>query len=125
MKTLTVSSKSNFDRKILGIVLAFEVLLFWNFYCREIAWYPVIIIIGAPILILNWPAIHNSYVVGHVVGDEKYIRAAELGIKGTVGHLLFYIGFGGKGHQVRDAFHPDDLADLVLKLIHSSGSDRP
>jgi CDP-paratose 2-epimerase len=27
---------------------------------------------------------------------------------------LRYIGFGGRGLQVRDAFHPDDLADLVL-----------
>jgi CDP-paratose 2-epimerase len=26
---------------------------------------------------------------------------------------LRYIGFGGLGHQVRDAFHPDDLADLI------------
>jgi CDP-paratose 2-epimerase len=26
---------------------------------------------------------------------------------------LRYIGFGGFGHQVRDAFHPDDLAALV------------
>lgn len=26
---------------------------------------------------------------------------------------LRFIGFGGEGHQVRDAFHPDDLADLV------------
>jgi hypothetical protein len=50
----------------------------------------VIVIIGAPILILNWPAIHNYYVVGHVVSNEKYIRAAELGIRDTVGHLLFY-----------------------------------
>jgi hypothetical protein len=50
----------------------------------------LIIIIGAPILILNWPAIHDYYVVGHVVSNEKYIRAAELGIKDTVGHLLFY-----------------------------------
>ena len=50
----------------------------------------LIIIIGAPILILNWPAIHDYYVVGHVVSNEKYIRAAELGIRDTVGHLLFY-----------------------------------
>jgi len=27
---------------------------------------------------------------------------------------LRYIGFGGHGYQVRDAFHPDDLADLLL-----------
>jgi CDP-paratose 2-epimerase len=26
---------------------------------------------------------------------------------------LRYIGFGGLGHQVRDAFHPDDLSDLI------------
>lgn len=26
---------------------------------------------------------------------------------------LRYIGFGGKGYQVRDAFHPDDLAEFV------------
>lgn len=26
---------------------------------------------------------------------------------------LRYIGFGGRGHQVRDAFHPDDLAELL------------
>lgn len=37
---------------------------------------------------------------------------------------LRYIGFGGNGHQVRDALHPDDLAALVLEQIHYSGSDR-
>lgn len=50
----------------------------------------VSIVIAAPILILNWPAIHDYYVVGHMTGTEKYIRAAELGIRDTVGHLLFY-----------------------------------
>ncbi len=30
---------------------------------------------------------------------------------------LRYIGFGGKGYQVRDAFHPDDLADLIAIQI--------
>ena len=34
------------------------------------------------------------------------------------------IGFGGKGLQVCDAFHPDDLADFVLKQMEYSGSDR-
>jgi CDP-paratose 2-epimerase len=38
---------------------------------------------------------------------------------------LRYIGFQGKGLQVRDAFHPEDLADLVLIQIQNSGSDRP
>jgi len=33
---------------------------------------------------------------------------------------LRYIGFGGRGLQVRDAFHPEDLADLVLKQLRNS-----
>jgi CDP-paratose 2-epimerase len=33
---------------------------------------------------------------------------------------LRYIGFGGKGLQVRDAFHPDDLAELFVKQIQNS-----
>jgi CDP-paratose 2-epimerase len=45
---------------------------------------------------------------------------------------LSYIGFGGRGLQVRDCLHPDDLAELVLlqmaaarggepQLVHASG----
>jgi CDP-paratose 2-epimerase len=45
---------------------------------------------------------------------------------------LSYLGFGGRGLQVRDCLHPDDLADLVLvqidkarggepELVHASG----
>lgn len=35
------------------------------------------------------------------------------------GQPLSYIGFGGKGKQVRDILHVDDLADLVVEqLIH-------
>lgn len=30
---------------------------------------------------------------------------------------LKYIGFGGTGHQVRDAFHPDDLAELLFQQM--------
>ena len=33
------------------------------------------------------------------------------------GKPLRYIGFGGRGLQVRDALHPGDLGDLVLKQI--------
>jgi CDP-paratose 2-epimerase len=28
-----------------------------------------------------------------------------------------YLGFGGTGHQVRDALHPNDLADLLLRQM--------
>jgi CDP-paratose 2-epimerase len=31
---------------------------------------------------------------------------------------LRYMGFGGHGYQVRDAFHPVDLADLICAQIH-------
>jgi CDP-paratose 2-epimerase len=31
---------------------------------------------------------------------------------------LKYIGFDGSGHQVRDAFHPDDLAELVFRQMN-------
>lgn len=30
---------------------------------------------------------------------------------------LKYIGFGGAGHQVRDAFHPHDLTDLMIEQM--------
>jgi hypothetical protein len=62
----------------------------WRRFCNLSLSAGVIIIIGAPILILNWPAIHNYYVVGHLTGNEKDIRAAEVGIRDVVGHLLYY-----------------------------------
>ena len=34
---------------------------------------------------------------------------------------LKYIGFGGTGHQVRDCFHPRDLARLVLAQLRDPG----
>jgi CDP-paratose 2-epimerase len=39
---------------------------------------------------------------------------------------LRYMGFHGHGHQVRDAFHPDDLAALIRAQMKAerSGSDR-
>jgi CDP-paratose 2-epimerase len=36
---------------------------------------------------------------------------------------LRYIGFGGFGYQVRDAFHPDDLAELVLIQMERTPPD--
>jgi CDP-paratose 2-epimerase len=37
---------------------------------------------------------------------------------------LRYIGFGGRGFQVRDAFHPDDLASLIATQMRQSGPCR-
>ena len=36
-----------------------------------------------------------------------------------------YIGFGGLGHQIRDAFHPDDLADLLLTQMRHDPPEEP
>jgi CDP-paratose 2-epimerase len=38
---------------------------------------------------------------------------------------LKYIGFDGRGHQVRDCLHPADLAPLVLAQIDAPGRDAP
>src|SRR5436309_13607222 len=38
---------------------------------------------------------------------------------------LRYIGFGGHGHQVRDAFHPDDLGELILKQLRRDPLEDP
>jgi CDP-paratose 2-epimerase len=36
---------------------------------------------------------------------------------------LRYIGFGGHGHQVRDAFHPSDLAELIYLQMKRAPAD--
>jgi CDP-paratose 2-epimerase len=38
---------------------------------------------------------------------------------------LRYIGFGGHGYQVRDAFHPADLADLIARQLQRDPSADP
>ncbi len=38
---------------------------------------------------------------------------------------LRYIGFDGKGHQVRDCLHPGDLATLMDRQLSSTGSATP
>jgi CDP-paratose 2-epimerase len=38
------------------------------------------------------------------------------------GQPLSYLGFGGTGHQVRDALHPRDLADLVERQIQAGSA---
>jgi hypothetical protein len=43
-----------------------------------------------PFMVLNAKAIHGYYVVGHLTGDEKYIRAQDLGLTSVVDHLLYY-----------------------------------
>jgi hypothetical protein len=67
----------------------------WAAGCGD-AFYNVVLSLGilaiivVPILVLNWAAIHNYYVIGHAVGDEKYVRAREAGIMDLAGYLLYY-----------------------------------
>ena len=61
---------------------------------------------------------------GVLAGDGQF-GTAEQGIFSfwvrawSSGRPLTYLGFDGTGHQVRDALHPDDLADLVERQIRS------
>src|SRR5467141_2806455 len=41
-------------------------------------------------LFLSRAAIYNYYVVGHVLGEEKFIRAHELGLYTIADHLFYY-----------------------------------
>jgi hypothetical protein len=50
----------------------------------------LLLVVVVPVLLRNWRAIQGYYVVGHAVGEEKYVRAALLGIHDLQGHLTFY-----------------------------------
>jgi hypothetical protein len=50
----------------------------------------IIAIVCLPRLYLSREAIYNYYVVGHVLGEEKFIRAHELGIYTLSDHLWYY-----------------------------------
>jgi hypothetical protein len=43
-----------------------------------------------PRLYLSRDAIYGYYMIGHVLGEEKYIRAHELGLYSISDHLLYY-----------------------------------
>jgi hypothetical protein len=43
-----------------------------------------------PLLILSWRQIYGYYVVGHVLGEEKYIVARGLGLHTILDHILYY-----------------------------------
>jgi hypothetical protein len=66
-----------------------------------------LVLIAGPILIRNWTAIRDYYLVHHAVGEEKYVRAAEWGIRDLAGHLLFY---------------PQSIVTDHLGLVFISGS---
>ncbi|MEH2483529.1 hypothetical protein V1282_006886 [Nitrobacteraceae bacterium AZCC 2146] len=50
----------------------------------------VVAAICLPRLYLSRDAIYGYYMIGHVLGEEKYIRAHELGLYSFAAHLLYY-----------------------------------
>ncbi|MBV9491556.1 MAG: NAD-dependent epimerase/dehydratase family protein [Verrucomicrobia bacterium] len=64
-----------------------------------------------------------------VLAGARQFGTAEQGIFSywvhawVAGRPLRYLGFSGLGHQVRDAFHPTDLAELVAKQLLDGSLD--
>jgi CDP-paratose 2-epimerase len=75
---------------------------------------------GVPAIIDRCGVIAGPWQLGKVdQGVFTYWLAAHY-----FGRDLKYIGFGGKGKQVRDLLHIDDLADLVKLQIDAIGDHR-
>jgi hypothetical protein len=55
-----------------------------------------------PLLFLARETIYNYYVIGHVIGVEKYIRADQFGLHGLLDHVLYY---------------PNSLSEHVGRLV--------
>jgi hypothetical protein len=62
----------------------------WNRFSNLSLSVGLVGVIVAPILVLNSAAIHDYYVIGHAVGEEKNIRAKEAGLTNLTDHLLYY-----------------------------------
>jgi hypothetical protein len=50
----------------------------------------IVAVVCLPRLYLSRDAIYGYYMIGHVLGEEKYIRAHELGLYSVANHLLYY-----------------------------------
>jgi hypothetical protein len=80
----------------------------------------VLIVVSVPILLHNWRAIDGYYVLNHVVGEEKYVRAAALGISDLQGHLSFYPNSIIQDHLGRIFFRASTIAigcGLAIRLL--------
>jgi hypothetical protein len=47
-------------------------------------------LIALPLLFLARHYIFDYYIVGHIIGEEKYIRARELGLHSIIDHVIYY-----------------------------------
>jgi hypothetical protein len=68
------------------------------------------VVLVAPILVHNWRAIDGYYVANHAVGEERYVRAALLGINDLWGHLSYYPNSIRQDHLGRIFFWASAIA---------------
>jgi hypothetical protein len=73
----------------------------------------ILIVLASPVLLVNWGAIHDYYVLGHATGQEKYVRATEFGVHDLVGNLLFYPKSIVKDHLGRTFLRASLLAIAI------------
>jgi hypothetical protein len=88
----------------------------------------VLIVVSVPILLHNWRAIEDYYVVGHALGEEKYVRAAILGINDLQGHLSYYPNSIIKDHLGRIFLWASAIAigcGLATRLLGRSLREKP
>lgn len=90
---------------------------------------------ASEVMALEYGAAHGFPVwidrCGVLAGAGQFARADQ-GIfsfwlhRWSRGAPLAYIGFDGRGHQVRDCLHPRDLAELVVRQLGAGApADRP
>jgi len=69
-----------------------------------------------PLLFAARHAIYDYYIQNHVIGDEKFIRAAEVGVHSFVDHVLYY------PRSVLDAHLGHPALWLVAALVAASAA---
>jgi hypothetical protein len=84
----------------------------------------ILIVIAGPVIVANWGAIHDYYVLGHLTGQEKYVRAAESGVHDLAGSLLFYPKSILKDHLGRTFFRASLLAIATGVIARLLGQGR-
>jgi hypothetical protein len=72
-----------------------------------------LIFVTGPVLLANWGAIHDYYVLGHATGQEKYVRASEFGVHDLAGFFLFYPKSIVEGHLGRTFLRASLLAIAI------------
>jgi hypothetical protein len=80
----------------------------------------ILILIAGPVLQPSWGAIHDYYVVGHATGQEKYVRASEVGVRDLAGHLFYYPKSIVKDHLGRGFLRSSLLAiaaGVIARLL--------